>query len=404
MGFHHDTTVSSTLVAHLATVPDPRSRRGRRYDWLYLLTLIAAAMMTGESTLVGISGWVQGHGSEASAILHRRRCGVPSLSTLRRVLCAVSIAALEGAIGAYLRGLAGEMGESGQIVTQSGERLTGQAVDGKTVRCATAHTSGDKEGRPGPATHLVAVVGHEHGVVWAQANAAVKLDERKAAEHLLAQLRLKGTVTTFDALHTSVKQAKQIRAGGGHYLFVVKRNQPRLYQEIDDAFGVLPPQGTCEEEFWQYQCCTLHRRGHGRSECVLLESTTALSSYLNFPDVTQVVRRTRTVRHHRTGQESVHVEYLITSLARSQVTLEQIALLRRWHWTIENVTHYPRDVSFGEDRCQVHSGTAPQALAALRNAIAGTLHVEGWPYLPSGFRFCRQNLQRSLRWIGIPAT
>jgi len=55
MGNADDTTISATLVEYLATIPDPRSRRGRRYEWLFLLTLIAAAMMMGESTLVGIS-------------------------------------------------------------------------------------------------------------------------------------------------------------------------------------------------------------------------------------------------------------------------------------------------------------------------------------------------------------
>jgi len=76
----------------------------------------------------------------------------------------------------------------------------------------------------------------------------------------------------------------------------------------------------------------------------------------------------------------------VTSLSRRQVSLEQIAWVRRRHWTIENVTHYPRDVSFAEDRCQTHTRSAPQALAALRNAVAAILHAEGWPYLPNGFR------------------
>lgn len=94
------------------------------------------------------------------------------------------------------------------------------------------------------------------------------------------------------------------------------------------------------------------------------------------------------------------MEYLITRLPRNLVSLAQLACLRRWHWTIENVTHYPRDVSFGEDRCQVHLGSAPQALAALRNAVMGTLKVEGWPYLPDGFCYCANHLQTSLQWIG----
>jgi predicted transposase YbfD/YdcC len=399
MGKPDDTTISATLVEYLATIPDPRSRRGRRYEWLFLLTLMVAAMMTGESTLVGISQWIVAHEPELVQWLQPRCRHVPSLATLRRVLCAVSLDAVEAAVGAYLQGRRLDMGESGQVVTLTGERLHGQAVDGKTVRCATAHTAAQ-----GTATHLVAVVSHENGLVLRQANAPGKLDEPTVAQKLLATLPLQGTVTTFDALHTSVKQAKQIRRQGGHYLFVVKRNQKTLYQDIGDAFTVLPPQGTCERDFWQYACCTQNIRGHGRTEHYLLESTPALNDFLALPDVAQVVRRTHWVRHHPTQTESVNVEYLITSLPRTLVTLAQVAQLRRWHWTIENCTHYPRDVSFGEDRCQVRSGSAPEALAAFRNAVAGTLHAHGWPYLPNGFRYCRCHLQTTLLWIGAIAT
>ncbi len=399
MGQPHDSTIPPQLLNYLAQVPDPRDARGRRYEWLYLLALIAAAMLSGESTLVGISQWVCAHKQELVQHWRPAFARAPSLSTLRRVLCALSLEALEEAVGAYLQALRCEMGASGEIVTQTGERLRGQAVDGKTVRCATAHQAAQ-----GIATHLVSVAGHEDGFVLKQANAQAKLDESTVAHRLLATVPLEGTVTTFDALHTSAKQAKQLRQGGGHYLFVVKRNRTMLYRNIDEAFSVLPPQGTCEADFWQYEQCALNRRGHGRTERYLLESTTALNHYLSFPAVAQVVRRTRSVHSHRTGQESVTVEYLITSLSRTQVTLEQLAQLRRWHWTIENVTHYPRDVSFGEDRCQVHSGSAPQALAALRNAVAGTLRSQGWPYLPNGFRFCRSHLQSSLLWLGYLAS
>lgn len=395
----NDSTATSTLVAHLATIPDPRSPRGRRYEWVYLLTLIAVAMMSGESTLVGISQWLSAHQDELLTYLPTKRKTLPSLATVRRVLWALDVQMLERAIGAYLQGVGREMGESGQIVTSTGERLSGQAVDGKTVRCATAHQTGTNQ-----VTHLVAVVGHEHGLVWAQAAAATKLGERKVAEQLLAHLPLSNTVTTFDALHTSVKQAKQLRMQGGHYLFIVKRNRRTLYNDIDYAFSVLPPQGSCEVDFWQYQAWHTQERGHGRTVDYTLESTPALNAYLAFPDVAQVVRRTRCVFEHRSRQRHLHVEYLVTSLARHLVSLEQVARLRRWHWTIENVTHYPRDVSFGEDRSHVHTGAAPQALAALRNAVAGTLHAEGWPYLPNGFRFCQRNLQTALQWIGAIAT
>lgn len=387
--------VEATLVMFLARIPDPRSPRGRRYEWLYLLTLVAAALLAGESTLVGISQWVEAQGTEVVRTLQPRCRRVPSMATLRRVLCRVPVLALEAAVGAYVRSLQPGRGECGQVVTAQGKRLCGQAVDGKTVRCATAH---------GPVVHLVAVVSHEDGLVLAQKNTTVKLSEPTIAQELLPQVPLKDTVTTFDALHTSAKQAEQLRQGGGHYLFVVKKNQPALYNEIDQAFTALPPANSWEAEFWQYETLALTRRGHGRSEHYFLESTTALNRYLTFPDVAQVVRRTRTVRYHRSQHTTTRQEYLITSLPRSLVTLAQVAQLRRWHWTIENVTHYPRDVSCAEDRCQVHTGSAPQALAAFRNAVIALLHSEGWPYLPNAFRFCRSNLQLSLRWLGALAT
>jgi hypothetical protein len=42
------------LRAALADVPDPRRRRGRRYCWPVLLTLIAAALVSGQQGMRAI--------------------------------------------------------------------------------------------------------------------------------------------------------------------------------------------------------------------------------------------------------------------------------------------------------------------------------------------------------------
>jgi hypothetical protein len=52
----------------------------------------------------------------------------------------------------------------------------------------------------------------------------------------------------------------------------------------------------------------------------------------------------------------------------------------------------------------VRTGNAPQALAALRNAVAALLRIEGWTTVPAGFRYCRESPQRTLHLLGIPAT
>jgi predicted transposase YbfD/YdcC len=41
----------------------------------------------------------------------------------------------------------------------------------------------------------------------------------------------------------------------------------------------------------------------------------------------------------------------------------------RSHWQIENVLHWRRDVTLGEDACQVSRGQTPAILAALNNLV-----------------------------------
>ena len=385
----------TTMAEALAEIPDPRSAQGRSFEWLFLLLVIAAAIMNGKDTLIDISDWVQAHGDELKTTLKPKKERLPSRATLRRVVTDVAITTLEAALSKFQVGLIGETGDAGTVLTQEGRVLQGQALDGKTVRGASAH---------GELVHLVSLVHHTSGLVLDQERATAKLHERRVAEKLFARNDLRDTVTTMDALHTCHKQAKQIRERGGDYLFVVKRNQPSLYEDIEAAFSVLPPKGTCEEEFWQYEKITVLHYGHGRTETHILESTTALNHYLAFTDVAQVVRRTRISIEHSTKTRSVSTEYLITSLDRKRVTLDQVEQVRRGHWTIENITHYPRDVSFGEDRSRIRSGNAPQVLAALRNAVASLLRIEGWTSLPSGFRYCQRSLQSTLRMMGAIAT
>jgi predicted transposase YbfD/YdcC len=306
-------------------------------------------------------------------------------------LAKVPIAELEKRISAYTRQIDEEDATMGSIETAQGEQLRGQSLDGKTVCGASQH---------GELVHLVSLVRHESGVALAQERVASKLDERKAGGHLLTADQLYRTITTADALYTQVKQAEQIVAGGGHYLLAVKRNQPSLYEAIDLAFAALPPINQEEAAFWQHQTYTTLDKAHGRLEKRTLESTTALNDYLEWPGVAQVLRRTCQRTLIKSGKMTTRVRYAVTTLSRTMVSLAQIESVWRRHWTIENQLHYVRDVSFGEDQCQIHCGNAPQALAALRNAILALLRFEGWPSPPSAFRHFAAHPQLALRLLG----
>lgn len=384
-----------TLMSHLAGMPDPRDRRGRRYEWDYLVTLVAAAMLAGYGTYKDMAAWVDEHAQELVACLKPKRARVASESTLRRTVCGLEVTELERRIAAYVQELDEDDRVSGQVVTQRGAALLGQSVDGKTVRGASAH---------GETVLLVSIVRHESGAILKQTRETAREDERKTARALLDEESLVATVTTLDALHTSVTLAQQIVDAGGDYLMVVKRNQPTLYADIALAFEAFPPVNAWEKEFWAYQRHVDEEFSHGRFEYRLLESTTALNDYLAWPNVGQVLRRTRWHQHVPSGKSSWYERYAITSLRRDQVSLEQIAQLWRWHWTIENRTHYCRDVSMHEDQNQAHAEDTPQVLAALRNAILSLIHVEGWHCVPDAFRYFRSNVPINLRFLGATAT
>lgn len=48
---------------------------------------------------------------------------------------------------------------------------------------------------------------------------------------------------------------------------------------------------------------------------------------------------------------------------------ERVLTLVRRHWHLENRVHWRRDVTLGEDGCQVKQGKAAQVLASLNNGV-----------------------------------
>jgi predicted transposase YbfD/YdcC len=155
---------------------------------------------------------------------------------------------------------------------------------------------------------------------------------------------------------------------------VVKRNQRRLYDDLT-LFFQLPAIAADQEQSDRVRTIT---KRHGRLETRTLECSTAGADYLVWPGIAQILRRTCERTVIKTGKHSVEVSYGVTNLGSDEAQAEQLEALWRGHWTIENRKHYVRDVTMGEDRHQMHSGQAPQVLAALRNALIDLRRSYGW--------------------------
>ena len=197
-----------------------------------------------------------------------------------------------------------------------------------------------------------------------------------------------------DALHTSRPMAKQIVDQRGHYLMMVKENQPALYTDIEALFQAPVARDHDFDTF------VSQGKAHGRLEMRTLTCSAALTGYLDFPGARQViVRRCQRIRL-KTGKTSDEIRYAVTSLSREQAGAKQLEALWRGHWTIENRQHYVRDETWREDRCQIHKGHAAQALAAIKNLLLAILRYLGCTNVAETTRYYAISVQATLAFLG----
>jgi predicted transposase YbfD/YdcC len=143
-------------------------------------------------------------------------------------------------------------------------------------------------------------------------------------------------------------------------------------------------------------------KGHGRVEKRTLRTTSILTVQEKWSGLQQGFELTR---ERTTGAKTtVEVVYGITSLTAARADARRLLAFVRDHWQIENSLHYVRDVTLGEDACRVRKATAPQVLAALRNAVVHLLaEVEG-DSRPAAIEHLQMRPEEAKKLIGIPHT
>jgi hypothetical protein len=117
--------------------------------------------------------------------------------------------------------------------------------------------------------------------------------------------------------------------------------------------------------------------------------------------VLQAVQIVRCRRIITTGKVALERVYAVTDLTAQQADAAEIAHRVRDHWGIENKIHHVRDTTFAEDASRVRTGTAPRAMAALRNFAIGALRLTGCDNIAAGLRKHGRGATRPLTTLGI---
>ncbi|MFI9274609.1 ISAs1 family transposase [Kitasatospora sp. NPDC052896] len=369
------------LLQHLAAVPDPRRPAGRRHPLAFVLALAACAVLAGAKSLAAITEWVSDAPPTVLTSLGgpvREPAGpvAPAGATVRRLLQRVDGDALDTAIGTWLTD---RKPEPAQAPAQ--QPLRALAVDGKTVRGAR---------RPdGTQVHLLAAMTAD-GQVIAQREVGHKTNEITVFKPLLAPLDLAGTVVTFDALHSQTEHARfLVEDKQAHYIAVIKGNHPTLQQELRRLpWREVPLQNR------------IRATAHGRDEIRRIK-TCSVARGLDFPHAVQAVQVVRRRRTLSTGKVTLERVYGVTSLRPHQAAPADLASWVRGHWGIENKIHHVRDTTFAEDASRVRTGTAPRAMASLRNLAIGALRHAGHHNIAAGLRHHARDPSRPLATFGI---
>lgn len=339
-----------SIYQALSKLEDRRGKRGKRYTLALLLTCVLLAKMAGETTLQAIAEWIRLRSSWLREVLPETRATFPCAATYSNVLRSVD--------PAHVNQLLMDLLTRVRATKRLPEDQTHVVLDGKTLRGTLRHLPDDQ--RP---MHHMTLYEARTGIVLKEAIVAEKANELTHMNAFLTPVLLQGRIISADALYTQRSFCQEVIASGGAYLLLVKHNQPTLYEDLSFFFREPPP------DCLDWRTASSSSKGHGRLERRQLWASTELNDFLarDWAGVGQVFCVRRRVEHALSCTQQL--VYGITSLPPSKADPFRLLHLNQEHWSIENRLHWRRDVTLGEDACQVRKGSAPHVLAVLNSFV-----------------------------------
>lgn len=205
------------LLAALEQVPDPRGAQGRRFSLAAMLAATLCAILCGARGYSAIAQWIHAQPKEFWWMLGFTR-RPPAANTFRDLLMALAPEVLEEVLRGWIT----------QLIDIDSDELAAVAIDGKTLRSTL--------GEHGRSIQLLALLDQQTGCVLSQSQVPLTTNEHKASLELLKTLVLEGRIITADAAYCQRDVCRQIIDSGGHYLVIVKDNQPELREQIAAEF------------------------------------------------------------------------------------------------------------------------------------------------------------------------
>ena len=345
----------NSISRQFSELTDPRIERSKRHKLLDIVTIALCGIICGADNWVEIVTWGEAKVGWLGQFLDLPN-GIPSHDTFGDVFGRLD---------------ADEFGRCFLAWVQTVQQLTkGEviAIDGKRL-CG----SGDK-GSGKAAIHMVSAWASQNRLVLGQLKVDDKSNEITAIPELLNMLDITDCIVTIDAMGCQKDIAQAIVDAQADYVLAVKKNQGRLYEDLQDLFA-----GATEVAFREvpHDYVRTIDKDHGRLEirqCWTIDDEQFLAylrTHHDWPQLTTVafVQRERRLSDKTTTESAFYISSLGNDAAR-------ILEATRHHWSIENTLHWTLDVAFKEDLNRARLDHSAQNLAILRHMALNLLKQE----------------------------
>jgi predicted transposase YbfD/YdcC len=345
-------TPVATIIKHFSGLEEPRCDNKRHL----LLDIIVIAIC---AAICGANSWTDvelfGHAKHEwfKGFLELPH-GIPSHDTFGRVFALLDAERFQRCFVEWIQAV--EQRTQGQII----------ALDGKQLRRSHDKTLGKK------AIYMVSAWASENRLVLGQTKVDDRSNEITAIPRLLDMLEVSGCIVTTDAMGCQTAIAEKAIENDADYVFVVKENQGRLFETIQELFD--------DPDEMRWVDCDYHKtvdKDHGRVEirqCWTTSDPEYLQYIASFADWKGLQSMGMIQAERHIGEEkSVKQRYFISSL---ESNAKQLLHAARTYWEIENKVHWVLDITFREDDCRVRKGNGPQNFAVLRHIALNLLRRE----------------------------